>query len=402
MLDNAKLVFIINQFRQQLVDRTFIKSIIDNYDDDIPSYVIKYLSIYYPQITAECITDFIVSHPKSARYDVIDIVLSTYNIRLCDVPYLTDITCIDECMCYSREIWKILYIKLLDVIKKNPIYFLSYQNFNHSFTSLIAKTDVLDDQLFELVNNIAKNHKNWNAVIKLIKDCSLYSSNYGTIILKMKDSVPNSIRNRSQSMSKLQLNPTNPTTSTKTSISTLTPSLTSGNDSIKRRPVSDRKQNSDAYWRLMISTVLRRYNELHQNICHINSTLYLSDVNIPKNVAILREKKIQHIITITKKSIFMVNDIDYTHLMIDDIGTENFVQKTLKTVLHVIDLLHRNEVVLVHCHKGQSRSVCFVILVLIHQGMSFDEAYDLVQTKRPSLDPNPEFIDQIIEHCNLK
>ena len=94
----------------------------------------------------------------------------------------------------------------------------------------------------------------------------------------------------------------------------------------------------------------------------------------------------------------MLSGIEYTKLKIDDVGTVDFIESTISTVLRTIEQLKKGKVTLVHCYKGLSRSVCFVILILIHQGMSFNDAYAFVQSKRQPIDPNPEFIKQITHY----
>ena len=58
--------------------------------------------------------------------------------------------------------------------------------------------------------------------------------------------------------------------------------------------------------------------------------------------------------------------------------------------------ISENKNILVHCYRGISRSVCFVILVLMHQGSTFKQAYKIISDKKHNIDPNPEFIRQIL------
>lgn len=52
--------------------------------------------------------------------------------------------------------------------------------------------------------------------------------------------------------------------------------------------------------------------------------------------------------------------------------------------------------VLIHCRKGVSRSVSIVIGYLIStQNMSFNEAYNLLKSKRANIDPNIGFVAQL-------
>ena len=51
---------------------------------------------------------------------------------------------------------------------------------------------------------------------------------------------------------------------------------------------------------------------------------------------------------------------------------------------------------MVHCLAGVSRSVSFVIAYFIkYQGMSYQQAYQLVKSKRRIIHPNDGFIQQL-------
>lgn len=364
MIDNTKLSFVFNKFKKKHVDKKLIKSIIDEYQI-YPQYMIKYITVYYAKITAECATEYILNFPLDKKCNLIDYVLNTYSIKLCDIEPINEISCIDECHCYSREIWIHIYKLFLEVFAINPGYFFTSINFYNSLTTLVSKTDVLDDNLFDLINNLINNFinntshninpKKYKSIIEFISNVELYSSNYGTIISTIRNII------------------------------------------LKNNKYANTFSNSS---RVLLGSVIRKYNDMQKNISQITDVLYLSDISIVKNVAILKEKKIQNIVSITKKSIFMLSGIKYTRIMIDDISTIDFVGNTLPIVIKTVKRLQKGKITLVHCYRGLSRSVCFVILVLIHQGMSFDDAYELIKNKRSYIDPNPEFIQQIITYYN--
>ena len=51
---------------------------------------------------------------------------------------------------------------------------------------------------------------------------------------------------------------------------------------------------------------------------------------------------------------------------------------------------------LVHCNAGVSRSATFVIAYLMqHEGMSFEQAFRYLRTKRDKTCPNPGFVSQL-------
>jgi len=357
MISNTKLLLIIDNIKKDCVDKNCIKNVIDEYQI-YPQYIIKYITVYHSQISAECIVKHIINI-KNKRCELMDCVLNSYNIKMCEIPALNNLVCIGECRCYSRDIWINMYKIIIDVLKKDPNLFLTSSNMYRSLTTLVSKTDVMDSSLFDIVKILSKNPKNWKIVITFIKDVELYSTNYGDIVFTIRD-------------------------------------LILANDKLDN--TKKNKNISEFANRALLGTTLRRYNEMQKSMTKINDKLYLSDISIAKNVAIIREKNIQNIITITKKSIFTVSGIEYTHIMIDDVGTVNFIENTLTIVLKTIEQLKENKVTLVHCYKGLSRSVCFVLLLLIHQGMTFDEAYARIHKKKQTIDPNPEFIRQIMHY----
>ena len=55
--------------------------------------------------------------------------------------------------------------------------------------------------------------------------------------------------------------------------------------------------------------------------------------------------------------------------------------------------------VLVHCKAGVSRAAAVVIGYLIRQNdMDYQQAFDFVKSKRPSIKPNPGFVAQLKEY----
>lgn len=73
-------------------------------------------------------------------------------------------------------------------------------------------------------------------------------------------------------------------------------------------------------------------------------------------------------------------------------NSERYVCLSITFVLHVL----QDGVVLVHCNAGVSRSASVVIGFLMSQEkMSFDEAFSTVKTARPSIQPNPGFMNQL-------
>ena len=71
----------------------------------------------------------------------------------------------------------------------------------------------------------------------------------------------------------------------------------------------------------------------------------------------------------------------------------------LMTAIQFIDEhISRSEGVLVHCQGGKSRSASMVLAYLISkQGMSFEDALELLKQKRKVVKPNDSFAAQLKE-----
>lgn len=358
MIDNLKLSELIDSFKRGSVDKRKINTIINNYRE-YPQYVIKYITVIYPDQTADALIKYIVTTTER-RCELIDCILTSYSVKLCDIPFMKDFVCQDRCKCYSRDCWRYIYNQFIDLLTVKPDFFITSFNVYNSLSILVSKTDVLDEKLFLFVKDLAKFPKNWKYVIKFIKDTELYSTDYGDLIFIMRD-------------------------------------LILENDSLEEK--CQNKSITEFQSRVMLGSVLHRYNDMQKNMSKITGNIYISDIEGAKNVAILKNKAIQYIITITKKSVFRISGIEYTQIMIDDIDTVNFIDATIDTVDKVVDYVQDNKMVLVHCYKGLSRSVCFVILVLIRTGLSFEDAYKIVLDGRVKIDPNPGFVTQIKQYA---
>jgi hypothetical protein len=358
MMDKNKLMELINIIKKETIDDINIINIINEYRS-YPQYIIKYITVKYPKNTADHAIKYILN-TSERRCELIDCILSSYSIKLCEIQNMKDIVsndiCKNECKCDSRECWSYIYLIFMDILTDNPELFLQSYNLSYSLTSLISKTDVIDEKLFMFVSTLAKNPKNWKNIISFIKEAELYSSDYGDIIIMMRDII------------------------------------------LENDKLEDNKKNkliNNFQARAMLGSVIHKYNELQKNISKITDNIYLSNIEGTKNVAIIKDKNINYIVTITKRPVFKIRGIGYTQIMIDDIGSVNFIEATLDTVDMVIKYIKNNYVVLVHCYKGLSRSVCFVILLLIRIGIPFNEAYTMIQNARIYIEPNPEFIKQI-------
>ena len=135
----------------------------------------------------------------------------------------------------------------------------------------------------------------------------------------------------------------------------------------------------------------------NNDISFITDGLYLSNICIAYSLKDLKQYKVTHIInTVYGLDPAFPNDFKYLNLGLRDIPKEN-IQKVLDECNEFIDdAIQNGGRVLVHCVFGVSRSASIVINYLMHsQNMSYTEAYDYVKDKRPIINPNSGFVNQL-------
>ena len=359
MIDNRKLSELTDNILRGRVTDEIVGNIINNYRD-YPLYIIKYLFTHHHRVSSLISIKHIIS-TKEKKCELMDCILQSHGVKVCNILSIKSV-CNDNCQCYSRRYWRELYTYLMDEVENNNRIFTHNFNVYTALNNLISKTDVCDDRLLRFVKKISEDPKNWKLVIRFINVAELYGSTYGDIIFNIKDMVVK-------------------------------------NDNL---PQDKRDYDISKFdGKILLINTLKKYNKVNYNISKITNNLYITDIEGVKNISAIRDKKIDCIVTLTKKSIFHAAGFEYIHIEIDDIATVDFVGMTNEKA----DLINRyikedNKIILVHCYKGISRSVSFVTLILIKQGMSVKDALNLIKEKRSSANPNPAFIKQIINYVN--
>lgn len=134
--------------------------------------------------------------------------------------------------------------------------------------------------------------------------------------------------------------------------------------------------------------------------------LYLSGDDVARNVDLLKEKKITHIVNVTLNvgNLFETKNIKYLRICISDLASSDLA-KYFNDAFEFIDnaLLFKHDHdcnnVLVHCNAGVSRSATIVIAYLLKKRLftSYKEAYTHVKSCRPKICPNDGFVKQLNE-----
>jgi protein phosphatase slingshot len=134
----------------------------------------------------------------------------------------------------------------------------------------------------------------------------------------------------------------------------------------------------------------------------IIKNLYLGDYGNASNLfhPLMKELNISHIINCCKGGQnFFPKYFNYVNLEWVDNTSQNIFLEDVSffSVLDYIEnALNGDEVVFVHCGAGISRSATVIIAFLMKKfNWSYDEAFLFVKTKKPNIQPNIHFENQL-------
>lgn len=267
-----------------------------------------------------------------------------------------------RCNCMDRKHWTYLYECFVELIGDDDRFMFESYNVNHSITNLISHTDVGDYRLAIIFEKSIVIPERWRDILLFIKKTGFISSPYGDMIFAIRDAI-----------------------------------LTNDRKNVADRDIRISKFND----RVLLSTLLKRYNQYHSNMSMISDNIYITDIDGARNTDLIRDKKIDCVVSLTKQIIFRASNVKYFHIKIDDDDSVDFLSMTHEYADRVIKLIGQNKIVLVHCYKGISRSVSFVILILVKQGLDYESAYNFVKKKRPVSNPNPSFRQQLTIYADM-
>ena len=132
--------------------------------------------------------------------------------------------------------------------------------------------------------------------------------------------------------------------------------------------------------------------------------LYIGDAEASRELSIIEELNINRIISLgnekeVKKYKYFEN-IEYLKIVIEDDDNEN-IEKYFAICNKFISLGFDLGNVLVHCHKGVSRSATIVIAYLMYTYKTdFYAAFQKLRSVRPIVKPNTGFMKQLQEYSN--
>ena len=154
-----------------------------------------------------------------------------------------------------------------------------------------------------------------------------------------------------------------------------------------------------------LSSPMKQWEIDYCPISEIIPGLYLGNSRDAQNLDLLKQHQIRNVINASTSipCYFESEQIfDYLRLPCQDSTNQNILQYFQETFDHIHQKLLANENVFVHCQGGISRSPSFVIGYLMkYRSKSFDEAYNLVKTRRNIVSPNLNFLGQLTQYQQM-
>jgi len=131
----------------------------------------------------------------------------------------------------------------------------------------------------------------------------------------------------------------------------------------------------------------------------ITPDMWITDFETSTDASQLAQLGITRVLNITPESkpAHVCDAYKALHIIEHRYSIQDLPSSDIISVLqNVLARLQDGDKILVHCHAGVSRSVSVVIGILIHRtNMSYDEAYQLVQSNRSVAKPNVGFEAQL-------
>ena len=131
------------------------------------------------------------------------------------------------------------------------------------------------------------------------------------------------------------------------------------------------------------------------DIDEIIENLYLGNFSASENIQQLKDlgiKKVLSVIDFNDFPNYKDEKIIHKSVEVSDFYYQNIIQYFGEC----LNFIKGEEKILVHCMAGASRSATIVIAYLMWiQKMKFDDALNFVNSKRPIVDPNDGFREQL-------
>ena len=137
-------------------------------------------------------------------------------------------------------------------------------------------------------------------------------------------------------------------------------------------------------------------------ICDMNyiiDNIYLGDSLAAANETFLKEYNITTVINCAQELVSEYQEIKFLELTLSDFLDQKILPK-FEIAYKFIKINSENNI-LIHCSLGMSRSASLVIFYLIKEKRwDYDTCYAYTKERRPIIDPNPGFEQQLREYYN--
>ena len=133
---------------------------------------------------------------------------------------------------------------------------------------------------------------------------------------------------------------------------------------------------------------------------YIIDNIYLGDSEAAGNEEYLKEYNITAVVNCAEEIYSDYRDLKFIELRMFDTPEQNLFPK-LEIGYKFIKINSKNPKnnILVHCAAGMSRSASLVALYLMKEkGWDYDICYQFMKERRPVVDPNYGFVEQLREY----
>jgi len=319
-----------------------LKQILTNFDI-IPVFIIRFILLAY-RSKCESIINTILNDPDNPLDDLIDCLVTSSFIKLCDIQLFKPI-CQEQCVCDKEFDYTNIYNGMIEYLNINPSI-ISTQSFNKNFTDILTKTDVYSDKVYTILQNMVHtNRENDIGVIKSIVDGKLLTLKYISLLTYIQ-----------------------------------THTL---DDAIK----------------LSCGQLINKIIKHDKKCTYIMDNIYISDIMYASNIPSIIDNKFTHVISLTRKNIIKVKTgIQYRQIDIPDKANVDFIDKTIVDIYDLVPITDGATKILCHCFSGISRSVLFAsVLISLRNNISFEDSYKIVKKNRQISSPNPELYKQVLD-----
>jgi len=148
---------------------------------------------------------------------------------------------------------------------------------------------------------------------------------------------------------------------------------------------------------------MQPYYNTSYNVSKITDQIFISDLPSSCNIECMQKDGITNVLcVILGMDPLYPNLFEYKNIHICDIENENLASYFKECVEYIDNVVKTNGKILVHCSYGISRSASMVIAYFISKGMTYEDAYNFVKSKRNIIEPNDGFKKQLKEFYMLE